>query len=71
VTQALIAVRDWLQTNVKTSQQLPSPSTLIARYVEFRRQLPFMCRYENLRPSELTYLDYRQLVVNWIEVNPR
>jgi len=71
VPQALTAVRNWLQTNVRTSRQLPGPSTVIARYVEFRRQLPFMCRHEKLWPSELTFLDYQQLVIKWIDVNPR
>jgi len=43
----------------------------IAHYVEFRRQLPFMCRHEKLWLSELTFLDYQQLVIKWIDVNPR
>jgi len=71
VSQALAAVRNWLQANLPASRALPSPSTLIARYVEFRRQLPYMCRVENLRVSELTFLDYQKLAIAWIEENPR
>jgi len=70
VSHALTAVRNWLQANLSGSRRLPGPSALIARYVEFRRQLPYMCRVENLRPSELTFLDYGRLVSAWIEVNP-
>lgn len=71
VEQALAAVRNWLQTNVSSASRIPGPLALAARYVEFRRQLPFMCTLENLRPHELTFLDYRKLVAAWIAVNPR
>ena len=71
VSQALTAVHNWLQANLPSSRPLPGPSTLIARYIEFRRQLPFMCRLEKLRVSELTFLDYQKLVIAWIAVNPR
>jgi hypothetical protein len=71
VSQVLAAVRNWLQANIKLSRSLPGPSTLTERYLEFRRQLPFMCRHEGLKVFELTFLDYRQLVMTWIEVNPR
>ena len=71
VSQVLTAVRNWLQANMKSSRSLPGPSTLIDRYLEFRRQLPFMCRHEGFKVSELTFLDYRQLVMAWTEVNQR
>jgi hypothetical protein len=71
VSQALTSVRNWLQANLPSHTKIPGPSTLAARYVEFRRQLPFMCKREGLRPAELTFLDYRKLVAAWIAVNPR
>lgn len=71
VSRALTAVRNWLQANLPLSRRIPGPSTLAARYVEFRRQLPFMCQVEDLRPAELTFLDYRRLVAAWISINPR
>jgi hypothetical protein len=71
VSQALTAVRNWLQANRPSSMRLPGPSALAARYVEFRRQLPFMCSVEGLKPAELTFLDYRKLVAAWVAVNPR
>lgn len=70
VSHALGAVRNWLQANLSGRRRLPGPSTLMVRYVEFRRQLPYMCRVEGLQLSELTFLDYRRLVSAWIEVNP-
>jgi hypothetical protein len=71
VSQALAVVRNWLQANLSTSRPLPSPSMVIARYIECRHQLPFMCQVENLRLSELTFLDYQKLVIAWIAENPR
>jgi hypothetical protein len=70
VSHALAAVRNWLQANLSSRRRLPGPSALLVWYVEFRRQLPYMCRLEDLRLSELTFLDYRRLVSAWIEVNP-
>ncbi|MEO5825932.1 MAG: hypothetical protein ABIR59_08600 [Gemmatimonadales bacterium] len=68
--RALTAIRNWLQAAVSV-EYLPSPAKLRRRYLEFRRQLPFMCEEEDLTPSELTFLDYRWLVDAWVEVNPR
>lgn len=68
VSQALTAVRNWLQATLPSSRKLPGPSALAARYVEFRRQLPFMCERETLQQTELTFLDYRKLVAAWIAV---
>ena len=71
VRPALTAVRNWLQANLPTAHPVPGPSVLVARYIEFRRQLPYMCRLESLRPAELTFLDFRKLVTGWMAVNPR
>ena len=70
VGQALTVVRNWLQANVKSSHSLLGPTVLAARYAQFSRQLPSMCRQNGLKMRELTFLDYRQLVMMWIEVNP-
>lgn len=71
VGQALAVVRNWLQANMQSSGALPGPSVLIARYARFRQQLPALCRQNGLRITELTFLDYRQLVMMWIETYPR
>lgn len=70
VRQAITAVRTWLQANLVSSRTLAGPSVLAQRYIDFRGHLPRMCKTENLRVSELTFLDYRQLVQTWIEMNP-
>jgi hypothetical protein len=70
VEAALRAVRNWLQANLPSSQVVPSSALLVHRYLEFRRQLPFICRMESSTPAELTFLDYKRLVTYWIEENP-
>ena len=50
--------------------QVPSSALLVRRYVEFRRQLPFICRMESSTPAELTFLDYKRLVTYWLDENP-
>jgi len=71
VLMAVRAVRNWLQANLPHPANLPGPSAIESRYVEFRRQLPAMCRFSMLRESELTFIDYRTMVQGWIDVNPR
>jgi hypothetical protein len=66
VEAALGAVRNWLQANLSVSLDLPGPTSLIARYLAFRRELPFMCRTESLTPANLTFLDYKKLVTAWL-----
>jgi hypothetical protein len=68
---ALTAVRNWLQSALPSDHDLPGPAGFRRRYVEFRRQLPTICRSEDLTPAELTFLDYRWLVEAWVEEYPR
>jgi hypothetical protein len=71
VALALAAVRNWLQTHLPPRERLPGPASIANRYLEFRRQLPYMCRLNGLRPAELSFLDYRNLLVAWLKTNPR
>jgi hypothetical protein len=69
--KALAAVRNWLQTHLPKNARLPGPAAIAARYLVFRRQLPFMCAIYRLKPSEMTFLDYRVQVEAWLATNPR
>jgi len=71
VSTAMSAVRDWLQTHLPKSMHLPGPAAITARYIEFQRQVPYMCQVENLQPSEMSFLDYRHLIEGWLDVNRR
>jgi hypothetical protein len=67
VSHALKAVRNWLQTHLPASAALPGPSSIMNDYLEFQHRLPGMCRDAQLRQSDMTFLDYRQLVSVWCE----
>lgn len=66
--QALIGVRDWLQTHVSTSRRLPGPKRIMEDYAEFQRLLPRICAADDLSERDLTFIDYRNVVAGWIEV---
>ena len=40
------------------------------RYVRFRVELPAICRAARLDVHELSFLDYRTLVEEWVALNP-
>lgn len=71
VGRALSAVRNWLQTHLPKSANLPGPAAIARRYAEFRGQLPYMCAQYKVTPSEMSFLDYRVQVEEWIGANPQ
>lgn len=69
VETAVTAVRNWRKASVPSSVRVRSASSLVSRYVTFRRQLPLALRIEGFTVGELTFLDYRTFVDVWIEEN--
>ncbi len=69
VEHAITAVRNWLQA-ARPSVRIPGPPRVRGRYLEFRAQLPRICKDERLEPSQLTFVDYRTLAVGWLQVTP-
>lgn len=65
VEVALTAVRNWIQANTN-AKAVPGPAALRKRYIDFRRDLPQLCDILGLSQSELTFIDYRNLVSGWI-----
>ena len=68
VRQAVRAVREWLRT---TSRRvgIRGPSDMANRYLQFRRELPPICRAARLDMGDLGFLDYRTIVEEWIRVH--
>lgn len=58
-------VRNWLR-NISPDSRLPGPAWIQRRYTEFRKDLPELCHELNLTPSELTFVDYVELIRQWI-----
>ena len=49
--------------------KIPGGSRVWARYEQFRDDLPLLCETKSLKPSELTFTDYSQLVTGWQKQN--
>ena len=67
---AIQIVRDWLRTSRKTAMDIPGGARIADRYREFRQDLPAMCDQAGLEVGSLIFLDYRTLVVGWLDENP-
>ena len=65
-SQAITAVRDWLVTE-SGRDDAPGGDSMVQQYRRFRRQLPALCRRTKRRASELTFWDYRGMVIAWLK----
>jgi len=66
------SARDWLSNQLAGSGvQISSPSRMVKRYHRFRRQLPSLCSRVGLVSAEVTFNEYRNLVIGWLRANPR
>lgn len=68
VSHAISAVRDWLRT-IRVNSRIPGAGRIRARYIEFRLDLPAVARTADLAVNELSFLDYRTLVMGWLDEN--
>jgi hypothetical protein len=69
---AITAVRDWLRASPETSGVvIPGGEFMIRRHSAFMRQLPQLCKRLHLNRDALSFIDFSNLVVAWIRVNPR
>jgi len=65
-------VRNWLRNSPDHKNvAFPGADTLIDRYLEFRAQLPALCRERGLNLNYLEFNDYALLVAGWLTVNPK
>ena len=69
VETAIGAVRDWLSTARRGTAAIPSSRRMAERYFQFRLDLPTMCRAQRLDSRGLSFIDYRALVVGWLDEN--
>lgn len=68
VRAAIRAVREWLRTTSKRAS-MPGAKDMADRYLRFRQDLPRLCNRGKLDISDLSFLDYRTLVQDWISVS--
>jgi len=61
-------VRDWLNDSI-TDVRVPSGSKIAERYRLFEKDLPLYCEAFKKDRAELTFIDFRNLVVAWLKGN--
>ena len=69
VGTAVAAVRNWLRT-ASGRHAIRGAADMMRRYVQFRVELSPICRIARLDERELTFLDYRTIVDEWIGAHP-
>jgi hypothetical protein len=62
-------VRDWLNDSIE-DVRMPSGSRIAERYHFFESDLPSYCETFKKDPSELTFIDFRNLTIAWLKDNP-
>jgi len=67
---AVANIRNWLRAE-SGRRELPGPSALNARYAEFRRGLPRICLGLEVKPEEMTFVDFCQAVLAWLETEKK
>jgi hypothetical protein len=64
--KAIRHVRDWLRS-APGKTKIPGGAIIWKRYQQFRRELPVIAEEAELAPSQLTFIDYLQLVTTWLK----
>jgi len=65
---AITLVRDWLNDS-ESNVNIPSGSFIAKRYELFETELPVFSQNFKKIPRELTFIDFRNLVIAWLEEN--
>ena len=61
-------VRDWLRAN-RPAVSIPGGSRLVRRYYQFQDDLPTLCESLMLDVDELTFIDFQNIVIEWLRAN--
>lgn len=67
---AIVAVRNWLSA-ARPRLTMPGGRVLARRYLQFRRDFRRMCDVRGVHSFDPPVLDYRTMVVAWLDENPR
>ncbi len=65
---AIRHVHDWLQS-APGKAAIPGGTKIWQDYQRFRRELPVIAEEAQLDPAQLTFIDYLQLVTNWLKLH--
>jgi hypothetical protein len=62
---AISVTRDWLRTC--SGRAMPGGSEISRQYRKFVRRLPVLCHELGLRPTEMTFNDFTNIVTEWLK----
>lgn len=62
-------IRGWLRTESK-HKNIPGGKEIYDRYTRFREQLPKIGKTLPIKPAELTFVDFTNVVSEWLIANP-
>ena len=68
VDKIIKRVRDWLNDSI-SNVRIPSGSKIAERYHLFENDLPLYCQTFKKYRMELTFIDFRNLVIEWLKDN--
>lgn len=68
VEKLVSEVRNWLSDSV--DELIPTGGMIYERYLVFKDDLPVISAPFHMRPEEMTFVDFRNFVVAWLEDNP-
>jgi hypothetical protein len=63
---AVRVIRDWLSDAQSPSRRIPSGAVMVGRYETFRKELSAICHQQGLVLEELTFVEYRLQVEEWL-----
>jgi hypothetical protein len=67
LTRAIAITRDWLRNCA--GRPLPGGTEIHRQYRRFIAQLPAICKVLRLKPSEMTYNDFTNIVSEWLKIS--
>jgi hypothetical protein len=63
--EVITIVRNWLRSSSQRS--LPGGAEICRQYRAFSRALPTLCRQLQLKPTEMTFNDFTNVVTQWLK----
>ena len=67
--QVIQIVRDWLRSQPQSSKKILGGPAIAERYKAFRADLPGLCRAVRLDGENLIWVEYIDLVWNWLKLS--
>ncbi len=61
-------LRNWLRT-VSKRTAIPGGAMIWSRFAQFQQDLPAICQRLHIGASELTFVDYRDIIATWLQEN--